>query len=82
MMKIESTINETESQVYEIVEKQKEMLSDVTQLDHIEFAKIELDKKNKEAQIEVLLEVYKKLFNVDYKTIGNLSAWEFYESNK
>jgi len=64
MIKLQSSIAATKNEVYDLIEKQKQMLCDIEKFDHVEFAKLTKQLMSKQQDLEILNGISEKLFGV------------------
>lgn len=78
-IKISSSLNETESQIYDILERQKEMLANIDWFNHIEFWKLEKERLDLLESIDVLKDMYNRLFDEEYLITPPNDIWEYFD---
>lgn len=77
MIKIEGSITESKRDAYDLIEKQKEMLCDIANFDHIEFAKSMKTFESTMANLVILQEMMTNLFWVSPDIDIDGDVWQY-----
>lgn len=79
IIKIEGSVTEAKNDVYDIIEKQKEMLCNITDFNHVEFANLMKKLESNMKNLEYLGTLWMKLFWVNINTDVEWDVWSFIE---